>query len=139
MPQRTDVNVGDTIPAHTQTLEQGNLIAYAAASGDLNPLHWDPAFAANVSPTGGIIAHGMLNMGILSRVVTDWAGGADNVLSLTASFRAPCPVGATVSYSGEVVEVDADAGTATLAVWAELDDGAKVIDRRSSRAVIRLG
>ena len=138
MPQHSDVTVGDTIPVHTQALEQGNLIAYAAASGDLNPLHWDPAFAANVSPTGGIIAHGMLNMGILSKVVTDWAGGPEQVASLSANFRAPCPVGATVSYGGEVIEIDDDARTATLAVWAELEDGAKVIDRRASRAVVRL-
>ena len=139
MLQHSDVTVGDTIPVHTQTIEQGNLIAYAAASGDLNPLHWDPAFAANVSPTGGIIAHGMLNMGILSKVVTEWAGGPERVASLSANFRAPCPVGATVSYGGEVIEVDDQARTATLAVWAELEDGAKVIDRRASRAVVRLG
>ena len=139
MPNLDDVAVGDTIPDQRQTLEQGNLIAYAAASGDLNPLHWDPGFAANVSPTGGIIAHGMLNMGILSRVVTAWAGGPENVQSLSANFRAPCPVGATVTYGGEVVEVDAEKRTATLAVWAELEDGAKVIDRRASRAVVRLG
>ena len=137
MPQRSEVTVGDTIPVHTQTVEQGNLIAYAAASGDLNPLHWDPAFAANVSPTGGIIAHGMLNMGILSRVVTDWAGGPEHVASLSANFRAPCPVGATVAFGGEVIEIDEAEGTATLAVWAELEDGAKVIDRRASRALVR--
>ena len=138
MPKLDEVNVGDTIPTQSQTLEQGNLIAYAAASGDLNPLHWDPAFAAQVSPTGGIIAHGMLNMGILSRVVTSWAGGPENVKALSANFRAPCPVGATVTYGGEILEIDGEARTATLAVFAELEDGAKVIDRRASRAVVQL-
>lgn len=138
MPKFDEVNVGDQIPPQSQTLEQGNLIAYAAASGDLNPLHWDPGFAANVSPTGGIIAHGMLNMGILSRVVTEWAGGPEKVRSLSASFRAPCPVGATVTFGGEVLELDGEARTATLAVWAELPDGAKVIDRKASRAVVAL-
>ena len=138
MPKFEQVSVGDTIPTQTQTIEQGNLIAYAAASGDLNPLHWDPGFAANVSPTGGIIAHGMLNMGIVSRVVTQWAGGPEKVKHLSASFRAPCPVGATVSFGGEVIEVDDAARTATLAVWAELPDGAKVVDRKASRAVVQL-
>ena len=95
-------------------------------------------FAAQVSPTGGIIAHGMLNMGILSRVVTAWAGGAEHVKHLSASFRAPCPVGATVTFGGEVLEKDEEARTITLAVWAELDDGSKVIDRRRSRAVVEL-
>ena len=139
MPTFDAVAVGDTIPAVTETIEQWRLVHYAGASGDFNPLHWDPAFAANVSPTGGIIAHGMLNMGLLSRVVTDWAGGPEHVRSLSTSFRAPCPVGATVTYGGEVLEVDTDARTATLSVWAELEDGSKVIDRRTSRAVVTLG
>jgi acyl dehydratase len=72
-----------------------------AARGDYNPLHWDPDFAAQVSPTGGIIAHGMLNMGLVSRAVTDWAGGPDCVLRLSTAFRAPCPVGATVTIELE--------------------------------------
>ena len=138
MPRFDEVEVGQQIPAEQDTLDQGRLIAYAAASGDLNPLHWDPEFAAKVSPSGGIIAHGMLNMGNLSRVVTRWAGGPEAVRSLSASFRAVCPVGATVTYGGQVTELDPDERTATLAVWAELEDGARVIDRRSSRAVVRL-
>ena len=132
------VAVGDELPTRTEVLDQGRLIVYAGASGDFNPLHWDPAFAAGVSPTGGIIAHGMLNMGILGALVTDWAGGPERVLEISASFRAACPVGSRVTYGGEVVGVDEVAGTATLRIWAQLDDGGAVIDRRRSRAVVRL-
>lgn len=136
--RRDDVTVGDRLPAEQVTLEQGDLIRYAGASGDFNPLHWDEEFAARVSPTGGVIAHGMLSMGHVSRVVTRWAGGPERVRALNVSFRAPCPVGATVTIGGEVTEIDDDAGTATLAVWAELDDGAGVVDRRRSTAVVDL-
>ncbi|MBA2528700.1 MAG: MaoC family dehydratase N-terminal domain-containing protein [Euzebyales bacterium] len=138
MPRFDQVAIGDEIPTQRETIEQERLIAYAGASGDHNPLHWDPDFAAEVSPTGGVIAHGMLNMGIVSRVVAAWAGGPDRVRRLSASFRAPCPVGSTVTYGATVVELDDAERTATLAVWAELEDGAKVIDRRSSRAVVAL-
>lgn len=138
MPGFDQVSVGDEIGDVEQTIEQADLIRYAGASGDFNPLHWQQEFAAKVSPTGGVIAHGMLNMGLISRVVTAWAGGPERVRSLSASFRAPCPVGATVSVGGEVVELDAQARTAILAVWVELPDGGKVIDRRTSRAVIQL-
>jgi acyl dehydratase len=138
MPRFDDMTVGDRIPERTETLDQARLIRYAGASGDFNPLHWDPEFAGKVSPTGGVIAHGMLNMGIVSAVVADWAGDPGKVLRLTARFRAACPVGAAVTYGGEVIELDAEARTATLAVWAELDGGGKVVDRRSSRAVVRL-
>ena len=138
MPRFEDVKVGDQIPEQSQTIDQAQLIVYAGASGDFNPLHWQEEFASQVSPTGGIIAHGMYNMGIVSRVVTAWAEGAENVVKLGASFRAPCPLGATVTYGGEVIELDEQARTATLAVWAELEDGSKVVDRRASRAVVRL-
>lgn len=138
MPRVEEVSVGDRTPTEQQTVEQADVIRYAGASGDLNPLHWDPDHAARVSPTSGVIAHGMLSMGLVSRVVTAWAGGPEKVRALEASFRAPCPVGATVSLGGEVVEVDEPARTATLAIWAELDDGSRVVDRRRSRAVVQL-
>jgi hypothetical protein len=60
------------------------------------------------------------------------------VLKIGASFRAPCPVGATVHYGGEVLELDEASKTATLAIWAELEDGSKVVDRKASRAVVQL-
>ncbi len=138
MPRFDEVTVGTQLPTHAQTIDQGQLIVYAGASGDFNPLHWQEEFAAKVSPTGGIIAHGMYSMGLVSRVVTEWAGGPEKVKRLSASFRAPCPVGATLTIGGEVVAVDPASRTATLAVWAELEDGAKVVDRRSSRAVVAL-
>ena len=138
MADRAVVAVGDRLPEERVLLDQGDVIRYAGASGDFNPLHWDAGFAADVSPTGGVIAHGMLSMGHVSRVVTAWAGGPEKVRELDVSFRAACPVGATITIGGEVTEVDEAAGTATLSVWAALDDGAGVVDRRRSRAVVVL-
>lgn len=128
------LDVGDALPEREATLDQDTLVRYAGASGDFNPLHWDPAFAATVSPTGGVIAHGMLSMGLLSAVLTDWLGDAGRVRSMACQFRAACPVGATVTVGGEVTAVDDD--TATVAVWVRLADGSKVIDPRTSRAVV---
>lgn len=138
MPRLGDVETGQSLPVERHTFEQAELIRYAGASGDFNPLHWDPDFAATVSPTKDVIVHGMLTMGRLARLVARWAGGPDRVRSLDTSFRAPCPVGAAVEFGGRVVEVDAREGTATLEVWAELEGGERVIDRRRSRAVVRL-
>ena len=128
------LEVGDALPEREVVLDQATLIRYAGASGDFNPLHWDSEFAATVSPTGGVIAHGMLSMGLLSGVLTDWLGDAGRVRSMACQFRAACPVGATVTVGGEVTAVDDD--TATVAVWARLADGAKVVDPRTSRAVV---
>jgi acyl dehydratase len=134
----TRLEPGQQVPQRTVTLDQAGLIRYAGVSEDFNPLHWDAAFAADVSPTGGVIAHGMLSMGLLSAVLTDWLGDAGRVRSMACQFKAPCPVGATVTLGGEVIEVDQAAGSATLKVWARTADGAKVIDQRISRAVIDL-
>ena len=137
MPDRSDVAVGDRLPERTVTVTQERILRYAGASGDYNPLHWDPEVAARVSPTGGVIAHGMLSMGLVSALVTEWAGGAAAVRSLRGSFKAPCPVGAEVTIGGEVLSLEDD-GTAVLAVWVTTADGAKVVDRRGSRAVVAL-
>lgn len=138
MPALSEVAVGTRVPERAELVDQERVLRYAGASGDFNPLHWDPEFAAGVSPTGGVIAHGMLSMGLVSAAVADWAGGAECVRSLSASFRAPCPVGETLTIGGEVIEVDEDEATATLAVWAVLPDGSAVVDRRRSRATAAL-
>ncbi len=129
---------GEQLPTRVEVLDTARVLRYAGAATDFNPIHFDPEVAAAVSPTGTPIAHGMLTLGILAAHLTDWAGGPERLLALEATFKAPCPVGARVQLGGQVTAVDAAAGTATVAVWARLDDGAKVIDDRRSRAVVRL-
>ena len=134
----TSLAEGQHLPERCVTLDQSMLIRYAGVSEDFNPLHWDPEFARDVSPTGGVIAHGMLSMGLLSGLLTDWLSDAGRVRSMACQFKAPCPVGSTVVLGGEVVEVDHDGGTAIVRIWARTTDGAKVVDQRTSRAVINL-
>ena len=107
----------------TATLQTS--VAYAAASGDLNPLHYDPAFAADVSPTGGIIAHGMYSMGLASRALTQAAGGPDAVESVEVRFTKPWPLGSTASFGGEVTDVDD--GVARVRLHGELEDGTVIL------------
>ena len=64
----------DRLPEVSQESNLTTSVMYAGASGDFNPLHFDQGFAAQVSPTGGIIAHGMYSMGLASRLLTEWAG-----------------------------------------------------------------
>ena len=132
----TDLKPGLRLPERAITVDQAQLIRYAGVSGDFNPLHWDPAFAATVSPTGGVIAHGMLSMGLLSGLLTDWLGDAGRVRAMTCQFKAPCPVGATVIVGGEVADVDERTGRATVRIWARTTDGAKLVDPRTSHAIV---
>ena len=57
-----------------EDLTRTQIVMYAGASGDYNPLHSDEKFAREVAGYPGIFAHGMLSMGMTGRIVTDWFG-----------------------------------------------------------------
>jgi len=69
-----DVQVGDAIPKlTTSSVSHLQLVRYAGASGDFNPLHTDPKIGEMIG-TGGIIAHGMLVMGFVGQMLSDYVG-----------------------------------------------------------------
>jgi acyl dehydratase len=69
-----DVQVGDEIPKLVKApLTHLQLVRYAGASGDFNPLHTDPKIGELIG-TGGIIAHGMLIMGFIGQLLSDYVG-----------------------------------------------------------------
>jgi acyl dehydratase len=69
-----DVQVGDAIPKLVKSpISHLQLVRYAGASGDFNPLHTDPKFGELIG-TGGIIAHGMLIMGFVGQMLSDYFG-----------------------------------------------------------------
>ncbi len=116
-----DVAVGDDLPVLAQVATLRTSVAYAGASGDLNPLHYDPAVAAEVSPTGNVIAHGMYSMGLASRVVAGWAGGPDRVARLEVRFTRPWPLGSEATFGGTVKEVADD--RVVVGMWGKDADG----------------
>jgi acyl dehydratase len=69
-----DVQVGEEIPPLVKSpMTHLRLVRYAGASGDFNPLHTDPKVGEEIG-TGGIIAHGMLIMGFVGQLLSDYAG-----------------------------------------------------------------
>ena len=69
-----DVQVGDAIPKLVKSpVSHLQLVRYAGASSDFNPLHTDPKFGELIG-TGGIIAHGMLIMGFVGQMLSDYFG-----------------------------------------------------------------
>ncbi|NLT30931.1 MAG: MaoC family dehydratase [Propionibacterium sp.] len=120
--------VGDTLPALTVTLTRADLVRYAGASGDFNPIHWSDRFATALGMPG-VLAHGMLTMGLALRVVTDWAGGPERVRSYQTRFARPVVVpdtdeGVEVTITGTVTAVTDDAITVGLDV---LSGGDKIL------------
>ncbi|MCC6498207.1 MAG: MaoC family dehydratase N-terminal domain-containing protein [Propionibacteriaceae bacterium] len=118
-----DVTVGQELPGFSRTFTRADLVRYAGASGDFNPIHWsNPAAAALGLPD--VIAHGMLTMGTALRVVTDWAGDPGRVRSYYVRFTKPVVVpeagGTEVRFAGTVTKV-AD-GVATVSIEATCDE-----------------
>ena len=69
-----DVQVGDAIPKLVKSpVSHLQLVRYAGASGDFNPLHTDPKIGELIG-VGGIIAHGMLIMGFVGQLLSDYVG-----------------------------------------------------------------
>ncbi|MFC5379194.1 MaoC/PaaZ C-terminal domain-containing protein [Aquipuribacter nitratireducens] len=106
------VAVGDTLPVLTVELDRAALVAYAAASGDHNAIHWSDRVAQEVG-LPGVIAHGMLTMGVASRTLTEWAGEPTAVVAYSTRFTRPVvvpdPGVVVLEVSGSVRSTDADA------------------------------
>jgi len=118
-------------------LTRADLVRYAGASGDFNPIHWSDRVAADVG-LPGVIAHGMYTLAVAGRAVSQWAGGPDRVVELGARFTRPVVVpdderGAQVQVTGQVL--DGDAGTVRIDLTVSCE-GAKVLGQ--ARAVVRV-
>jgi acyl dehydratase len=97
--------VGDQ---HTQVvaedLSRTQIVQYAGASGDYNPLHSDELFAREVAGYPGVFAHGMLTMGLTGRLLTDWVGDG-RLLDYGVRFTAQVWPGDTLTATATVQEV----------------------------------
>ena len=96
---------GQGLPSLKRSITQDTINRYAEASGDRNPLHLDPEYAATTR-FGGPVAHGMLALAYVSEALTVAFGEAwISNGRLKARFRAPARPGDTVTVRGAVTKV----------------------------------
>ncbi|MEV4758742.1 MaoC family dehydratase [Micromonospora sp. NPDC049559] len=100
------------LPVKTFRITRADLVRYAGASGDFNPIHWSDRFATKVG-LPGVIAHGMYTMALVGRAVTEWAGSPDAVVDYSVRFTRPVVVpdddeGTEIEVSAVVKEVTED-------------------------------
>jgi acyl dehydratase len=135
---------GDTLPPLTVRVTRADLVRYAGASGDFNPIHWSERFAVGVG-LPNVIAHGMLTMALAGRLVTSWVGDPAAVVGYTARFTRPVVVpdddeGVALEVTGTVKALEAEASggsggaarVATVAVTAAVA-GKTVLGRVTAR------
>ncbi|MFC4222497.1 MaoC family dehydratase [Lysinibacter cavernae] len=129
------VTVGDIVAERAVTLTRDSLVRYAGASGDFNPIHYRDDIAAEVG-LPGVIAHGMLTMGLAVQPVSDWAGDPAAVSDYQVKFTRPVVVdpvsGADVSIAAKVGALDEDAREARIDLTVTFD-GATVLGKAQVR------
>ncbi len=130
----SDLQPGDVLPTQEYAVTRADLVRYAAASGDHNPIHQDEAVARSVG-LPGVIAHGMFTMALAARAVDGWTGGA-RVVDLGCKFTQPVVVPAEgsvdVVVAGAVKKVEDGLVTIALEVTS---GGQKVLGM--PKAVVR--
>lgn len=133
-----EVTVGTVLPVREFRVTRVDLVRYAGASGDFNPIHWSDRIAKDVGlPT--VIGHGMLTMALAARLITEWAGDPGAVVEYGARFSRPVVVpddsdGVVIIVSGVVSEIRTDG---LLAVELTVKAGEQKV-LTQARAVIRL-
>jgi acyl dehydratase len=130
------VAVGDELPPQEFPIRRADLVRYAGASGDFNPIHWNERYATSFG-LPNVIAHGMYTMAIAIRVVTDWAGDPGAVVDYGVRFTRPVVVpdpGEALLRVGGVVRSVRDDGLVEVDLTATVD-GQTVLAK--ARAVVR--
>lgn len=119
-----------------ERLNRTQIVQYAGASGDFNPLHTDERFATKVAGQDTVIAHGMLTLGMAGRIVTDWFG-PESVVSLGGRFVASVRPGDRLVARARVTEIadGAQDSVATLSLDVANQRNDVVL---SGRAKVRL-
>ena len=120
-----EIAIGDTA-TYTRLITNQEVEAFAAISGDHNPLHLDPDYAAT-TPFGECIAHGMLTGALISAAIAMQLPGPGSVyLNQSLQFRAPVFLGDTLTVTLEVTEKHGKRPWVTLSCTVENQDGKTV-------------
>ncbi|WP_424447704.1 MaoC family dehydratase [Microbacterium arborescens] len=114
-----DLTVGTVVAERTVELSRESLVRYAGASGDFNPIHYRDDVATRVG-LPGVLAHGMLTMGLAVETIVEWLGDSGRIIEYGVRFTRPVVVdaetGATLTVVAKVGAVDEDAARIDLTV-----------------------
>ena len=123
------LNVGDTHTARlVEDLKRTQIVQYAGASGDYNPLHTDEIFTTKVAGYPSVFAHGMLTMGMTGKMLTDYVGDG-RLTKYGVRFTNQVWPGDTLDSTATVTEIKDEGGQkiVVLNVATKNQDGVDVV------------
>ena len=114
--EASDLQVGsERESVVVENLSRTQIVQYAGASGDFNPMHHDEGFATGTAGYPSLFAHGMLTMGLTGKLLTDWLG--DGVLArYGVRFVSQVWPGDTLTARGKVVRVEPEGAEALVEI-----------------------
>ena len=134
-PRLSDLARGEVVGTRTVTFTRADLVAYAGASGDRNPIHWSPTFAEHVG-LPGVIAHGMLTMGAAIQPLIAELGDPGRVVDYQVRFTKPVVVdpvtGADVHVIAKVAQLADEDGIGRIDLEVSCE-GVKVLGKSQVR------
>ena len=133
----SDIKVGDTYSEEVcNNLSRTQIVQYAGASGDYNPLHSDELFTTQIAGYPSVFAHGMLSMGMTGRMLTNYVGDG-RLTAYGVRFTSQVFPGATLTATATIEAIREDNGShiIDLSVSTKDDEGVEVIKGQASARV----
>ncbi|HKI74760.1 MAG TPA: MaoC/PaaZ C-terminal domain-containing protein [Pseudomonadales bacterium] len=130
----SELKVGDTHEEEVcRNLSRTQIVQYAGASGDYNPLHTDEIFTTQVAKYPSVFAHGMLSMGMTGKMLTNWVGDG-RLKSFGVRFTSQVFPGATLTAKATVTAIREEGGEkiVDLDVSTTNEEGTEVIKGTAS-------
>ena len=131
-----DIEAGDEIAPLVKQPTTTQLVMWAGASGDYNPIHYDKDFARKAG-LDGVIVPGQLIGAFLGQLMTDWIGEGGTLTKLSCSYKGMSYPGETLNLKGKVTKkyIEDNKHYVECNLWAENSKGEKTT---SGRAVVVL-
>jgi acyl dehydratase len=135
-----DVQIGDEAPVWSvPRLSRTQIVRYAGASGDFNPIHHDEKFSVRAG-NETVFAHGMLSMGLMGKMLTDWVGDG-NLRNFRVRFVNRVWPTDTVAYKAVVTDKQEEHGEYVISadIYAENQYGIRTIEGSMRAALPKRG
>ena len=132
-----EINIGDSYQEQVcENLSRTQIVMYAGASGDYNPLHTDEIYTKEIAGYPSVFAHGMLSMGMTGKMLTNFVGDG-NLTYYGVRFTAQVFPGATLTAKATITNIREDNGTkiADLEISTLDQEGVEVIKGKASAKV----